>query len=114
MCLSTGWRVLEKHFNTLCSSLPRNYQLTMDKLNAIPQLLQDGGEQLSNWISSSLSTDVRKINEKIITYLIVKLCYNDDDTSLCDELIASTIPSCEQQIMCGKYIMCVYVWVSEP
>ena len=40
--------------------------------------MKDGGEQLSKLISSSPA----KIKEKIITYLIVKLCYNDSDTSL--------------------------------
>ena len=40
--------------------------------------MKHGGEQLSKLISSSPA----KINEKIITYLIVKLCYNDSDTSL--------------------------------
>ena len=40
--------------------------------------MKDGGEQLSKLISSSPA----KINEKILTYLIVKLCYNDSDTSL--------------------------------
>ena len=40
--------------------------------------MKDGREQLSKLISSSPA----KINEKIITYLIVKLCYNDRDTSL--------------------------------
>ena len=79
--LSTDWGVVEEHFKLLCSVLPRNNQLTIDKLKTIPQLLKDGGEQLSKLISSS-SADVRKINEKIITYLIVKLCYNDSDTSL--------------------------------
>ena len=39
--------------------------------------MKDGGEQLSKLISSSPA----KINEKIITYLIVKLCYNDRNTS---------------------------------
>ena len=40
--------------------------------------MKDGGEQLSKLISSSPA----KIKEKIITYLIVKLCYNDSDTNL--------------------------------
>ena len=71
---------MEDHFQSLCSVLPHNYQLTINKLKTIPQLLKDGGEQLSKLISSS-SADVRKINEKIITYLIVKLCYNDSDTT---------------------------------
>ena len=73
----------------------------IDKLKTIPQLKE--GEQLSKLITSS--TDVRKI----ITYLIVKLCYNGSDTdlaSICDvmeELIDSTnTATCVQQIRCGK------------
>ena len=90
---------MEDHFQSLCSVLPHNYQLTIDKLKTIPQLLKDGGEQLSKLISSS-SADVRKINEKII-----KLCYNDSDTGLVrlcdvmDESIDSTnTPTGMQQI----------------
>ena len=78
MCLFTEWRVLTEHFNSLCNTLP---QLTFDKLRNVTKILNVEGEQLSKLITSS-STDVRKINEKIITYLIVKLCYNGSDTSL--------------------------------
>lgn len=102
---------MEDHFQSLCSVLPHNYQLTIDKLKTIPQLLKDGGEQLSKLISSS-SADVRKINEKIITYLIVKLCYNDSDTSLVrlcdvmDESIDSTdTPTGMQQIKYCEYML---------
>ena len=76
------------------SAVPHNYQLNIDKLKTIPQLLKDRGEQLSKLISSL--PDVRKITERIVTYLIVKLCYNDSDTSLVrlcdvmDESIDST------------------------
>ena len=45
----------------------------------MPQLLTDGVDlkQLNQLISSSSSSlvGVKKINEKIIAYLIVKLCY---------------------------------------
>ena len=112
MCLSIDWRIVEDHFKSLCSVLLHNYQLTIDKLKTIPQLLKDGGEQLSKLISS-LSPDVRMINESIITYLIVKLCYNDSNTSLVrlcdvmDESIDSTnTTSGTQQIRCGEYILC--------
>ena len=101
---------MEDHFQSLCSVLPHNYQLIIDKLKTIPQLLKDGGEQLSKLISSS--ADVRKINEKIITYLIVKLCYNDSDTSLIrlcdvmDESIDSTdTPTGMQQIRYCEYML---------
>ena len=105
--------MIEGYFQSLCSVLLHNYQLTIDQLKTIPQLLKDGGEQLSKLISSS--ADVRKINEKIITYLIVKLCYNDSDTSLVrlcdvmDESIDSTdTPTGMQQIRYREY-MCKMV-----
>ena len=105
--LFVEWRVLGEYFNSLCNTLPHNYQLVIDKLKTIPQLLKDGGEQLSKLISSS-SADVRKINEKIITYLIVKLCYNGSVVRLCDvmdELIDSTdTPTFVQKLRCGMYV----------
>ena len=111
MCLSIEWRIVEDHFKSLHSFLPHNYKLTIDKLKTIPQLLKDGGEQLSKLISSS-SPDVKRINERIITYLIVKLCYNDSNTSLVrlfdvmDESFDSTNTTTGiQQIRCGEYTL---------
>ena len=73
------------------------------------QIIKDEGEQLSKLITLS-PTDVRMINEKIITYLIIKLCYNGSSTSLVrlcdvmDELIDPTgTPTCVQQIKHGIY-----------
>ena len=70
------------------------------------EIIKDEGEQLSKLIASS--TDVRKINEKIITYLIVKLCYNHSSTGLVrlydamGELINQTgTPTCVQHIRSG-------------
>ena len=107
VCLSSDWIVLCKHFNSLCGVLPHNYQLTIDKLKTIPHLLQDGREKLSKLISSS-TTDIKKINEKTMAYLIVKLCYNGSSTSLVrlcdvmDELIDSThSSSCVKQVRYG-------------
>ena len=112
MCLSIEWRIVEDYFKSLRSVLPHNYQLTIDKLKTIPQLLKDGGEQLSKLISSSLP-DVKRINERIITCLIVKLCYNDSNTSLVrlcdvmDESFDSTNTTTGiQQIRCGEYTLC--------
>ena len=109
MC-SPEWKVLSEHFNSLCNALPYNHQLTIDKLRNMVEIKKDEGEQFSKLITSS-STDARKINEKIITYLIVKLCYNSSDTSLVrlcdvmDELIDPTgTPTCVQQFRCGTYI----------
>ena len=101
--------MIEDNFQSLCNVLPHNYQLTIDKLKTIPQLLKDGGEQLSKLISSS--ANARKINEKIITYLIVKLCYNDSDTGLvrlCDvmdeSIDATDTPTGMQQIRYCEYM----------
>ena len=74
------------------------------------QIVKDEGEQLSKVMTSS-STDVRKINEKIITYLIAKICYTGCDTGLvrlCDVMDKLTdptgTPTCLQQIRHGMYI----------
>ena len=68
-------------------------------------------------IATSSSSDVRKINEKILTYLIVKLCHNGSSTSLvrsCDVMDESFInstdtPPCVEQIRCGMYNHLNYV-----
>ena len=111
ICLSAEWRVLSEHFNSLCNTLPYNHQLTIDKLRNMVQIIKNEREQLSRLIASS-STDVRKINMKIITYLIVKLCYTGISTSLMrlcdviDELIDPTgTPTCVQQIRHGMWIL---------
>jgi len=70
------------------------------------QLLKDEGQQLSKMISSS--DDVRKIKEKILTYLVVKLCYSGSSTGLVDvlnKLIQSTYStSCVQPLGYGKFL----------
>ena len=92
------WRTLEEQLKSLCSVLLHNYH---ERLNSIPELLKDGGEQLSRLVSSSPA----KINEKIITYLIVKLCYNDSDTSSvrCSVMDKSVDLTDTQQIRFGTY-----------
>ena len=106
--LFSEWGFLEDQFCLLCNIPPYNCQLNTDKLKVIAQLNQDGKAQISKLISSS--TDVRETNEKIITYLIVKLCYNGSDTNLarlCDvikEMNDSTNTAfCTQHITCGKF-----------
>ena len=107
--------MLEKHFNSLCN----NYQLTIDELKTIPQLFTDG-DQLSKMMATSSSSDVRKMNEKILTYLIMKLCYNGSSTNLvrlCDVINESFIdstdtPTCTEQIRCGMYNMCLDLLMS--
>ena len=94
-------------FDSLCNTLPYNYQSTIDKIRNIIQIIKDDGEQFSKLIASS--TDVRKINEIIITYLVIKSCYSGSDPTslvkLCnvmDELIDDTgTPICVQQIRHG-------------
>ena len=111
--LSTEWSALTEYFISLCNTPLCNYQLTIDKLRNMVEIIKDEGEQLSKLITSS-STDVRKINEKIITYLIVKLCYNGSDTSLArlcdvmDKLIYSTdARTCVQQVRHGMSVIYV-------
>ena len=115
VCSSPEWSVLTGQFSSLFNALPYNYRLTIDKLRNMVEIIKDDGEQLSKLITSS-STDVRKFSEIIITYVIIKSCYNGRDSTslvkLCDvieELIDSTSTStCVQQIRHGRYI-CVYV-----
>ena len=124
--LSAEWKVFGKVLNLLCNALPHNYQLTLDKLKAVLHLSKETSEQLSKVILSPPSTVVRKINEKIITYLIVWLCYNNSNTTsvkpntillkLCDimdQLIDVTkAPNWLQQVKHGKCglhkIYCLY------
>ena len=109
LCSSTEWRLLGEHFNLLCNTLP-------NKLKAIPQLLEDGEEQLNKMMLSS-STNVGKMNHKIIAYFIVKLCYNGNSTKLVRmsdvirELTVSTDRHTSiQQIRSGMYIrVCTFI-----
>ena len=112
--LFSEWGLLEDQFYLLCNTPPYNCQLNTDKLKAIAQLNEDGKAQISKLLSSS--TDVREANEKIITYLIIKLCYNGSDTNLarlCDimkEMNDSTnMATCTQHITCGKFSPHLYV-----
>ena len=60
-------------------------------------------------IATVSSSDVQKINEKILTYLIIKFCYNGSNNSVvrpCDVMDESLInstdtPTCVEQIRCG-------------
>ena len=99
---------MEELFKSLCSVLPDNYN---ERLKALSELLKDGGEQLSKLISSSPA----KINEKIISYLIVKLCYNDSDTSLVRCRVMDDL-TCTQQIRYGTYVhkyVCIHTCMYE-
>ena len=88
------------------------------------EIIQNDGKHLSKLIASS-STDVRKISEIIITYVVIKSCYNGRDSTslvkLCDvieELVDFTDKStCVQQIRHGRYIsvyfmFILFIWVN--
>ena len=117
MFLYAEWNVLTEHFSSLCNSMPNDYQLTIDKLRNMVEIIKDEGKQLSKLISSSSATDVRNINDIIITLLIIKSCYSGSYTSLIklydvmDKLIDSigTPTSVLQEIRHGMfvYLYCV-------
>ena len=94
-----------------------------------PELLKDGEQQLDKLTSLlSAESNVTKINQKIITYVIVKLCYYDSSISLLNpcnvmnRVIESTnSTSCVQQSQYRKcswlhssmhmYVLCIYTYV---
>ena len=73
------WTSLDEHFSQLCNCLPDDYQSTLVKLKSVPQLSDDDHQQLGTMISSSCEAIL--VNEKIVTFLIVKLCYNGSSGS---------------------------------
>ena len=98
---------LDEHFTQLCTSLPDDYQSTLVKLKSVPQLSDDDHQQLGAMISSSCEAIL--VNEKIVTFLIVKLCYNGSSGSLVglcdvmDNLVESDqSASYVQQVGSGK------------
>ena len=93
--------------------MPNDYQLTIDKLRNMVQIIKDEREQLNKLITSSSSaTDVRNINEIIITLLIIKSCYSGSYTNLLklcdvmDKLIdpIGTSTSVLQEIRHGMFV----------
>jgi len=83
----------------------------MVKLKSVPQLSNDDHQQLGTMISSSC--EPKLVNEKIIAFLIVKLCYNGSSDSLMglcdvmDNLIESnqSVSCILQQVTCGEYFI---------
>jgi len=75
-----GWTILDEHFSLLCNCLPDDYQSTLIKLKSLPQLSNDDHQQLNSMISSSRG--VQLVNEKIVTFLLIKLCYNGSGSGL--------------------------------
>ena len=108
LCCFSDQQVLNQYFTLLCNCLPDDYQSTLVKLKSVPQLSDDDHQQLGTMISSC---EAILVNEKIVTFLIVKLCYNGSSGSLvglCDvmdnlvEVDQST--SCVQQVRSGKLV----------
>ncbi|XP_065895728.1 uncharacterized protein [Dysidea avara] len=104
----SDWTILEENFSLLCNCLPDDYQSTLVKLKRLSQLSNDDHQQLRTMISSS-SREAQLVNEKIVTFLIVKLCYNGSSDSLVglcdvmDRLILSDQPAgC---VISGMYYM---------
>ena len=100
--------ILNQYFPLLCNCLPDDYQSTLVKLTRLPQLSTDEHQQLSTMISSSCEAQL--VNEKIVTFLIVKLCYNGSSDSLVglcdvmDNLVESDQSAgCVQQLRSGKW-----------
>jgi len=102
------WSIVDTFFSPLCDCLPQNYQSTIEKLKSFPQFTGvEQQRQLNSLIPVTL-TDVQEINEKILTFLVMSLCYDNSSggiTRLCDimeQLIEfSESSSCVQEIRCG-------------
>ncbi|XP_065885277.1 uncharacterized protein [Dysidea avara] len=100
---ASEWTILDDYFSLLCNCLPDDYQSTLIKLKSLPHLSNDDHRQLDSMISSS--HEVQLVNEKIVTFLIVKLCYNgssSDLVGLCDVMdnliVSKQSASCVQQV----------------
>ena len=99
--------MLDHYFPLLCKCLPDDYQSTLEKLKSLPRLSTNDHQQLGTMISSC---EAQLVNEKIVTFLIVKLCYNGSSDSLvelCDVMdnLVETDQSagCVQQLRSGKW-----------
>jgi len=112
----TDWTILDEHFSLLCNCLTDDYQSTLIKLKSLPQLSNDDHQQLDSMVSSSSSLyEVQLVNEKIVTFLIVKLCYNGSGSGLvglCDVLDNLTVSkqsaSCVHLVRYGEDL-CIFV-----
>jgi len=78
--LISDWSILDEHISLWCNSLPDDYLFTLVKLKSLPQLSNDDHQQLDTMISSSCEAQL--VNEKIVTFLIVKFCFNGSGDSL--------------------------------
>ena len=112
----SDWSLLDHYFPLLSNCLPDDYQSTLVKLKGVHQLSDDDHQQLGTMISSS-SCEAVLVNEKIVTFLIVKLCYNGSSGSLVglcdvmDNLVESDqSASCVQQLRSGKDFFVTEHW----
>lgn len=107
----TEWSIVDAFFSPLCDCLPQDYQSTIEKLKSFQQFADvEQQRQLESLIPAAL-TDISAINEKILTFLVMNLCYDASSggiTRLCDimeQLIEfSESTSCVQEIRCGMYV----------
>ena len=102
----TEWSIVNTCFPVLCKLLPDDYQSTIEKLRLLPQFLgTDQQQQLNSLIPTTL-TDVKMINEKIITFIVITMSFSSSSggmQKLCDimdELTKST--SCMQS---GEHLL---------
>jgi len=99
--------MVDDNFSLLCNCLPDNYQSTLVKLKSLPLISNEDHQQLDTIVSSS---PAQQANEKIVTFLLVKLCYNGSSGSLAkfcdvmDNLVESDeLADCVREVLCGKY-----------
>ena len=86
--------------------MPDDYQSTIEKLRLLPQLLGTEQQHQLNSLVPATLTDVKMINEKIITFIVITMSFSSNSggmTKLCDimdELTEST--SCVQS---GEHLL---------
>ena len=79
----------------------------MVKLKSLPQLSTEDYQQLGTIISSP-SCEVQLVNEKIVTFLVIQLCYNGNGGSLVelcnmmDSLVEPELAGCVREVLFGK------------
>ncbi|XP_065904723.1 uncharacterized protein [Dysidea avara] len=101
---SSEWSIVNTCLPVLYESLPEDYQSTIEKLKTLPQFLGAEQQQKLNSLIPTTLTDVKLINEKIITFIVITLSFSSSSggmTKLCDimdELIEST--TCVQEVRC--------------
>ena len=94
-------------FPLLCETLPVDHQSTIEKLKNLPEFVGlEQQQQLDSLIPATLM-DVKLINKKIITFIVVTLSYNTSSggmtrfSDIMDELLGSS--SCVPEIRYGMW-----------